>query len=509
MAAGAVQRIAHVVRQQGFGLQVQAHAAHHLIGIRGRQQIGQTRRDEGRGVRGVRVQLLAQAGHLRRIDRRCVVAPAAANKTQDLGDFIIGQPGKTGHGPDPWMRCGLCGLPAGQGDVQQGGRVGGGDAGVAVEGREHAFDPAAVRAMAVRAKLRVTETATGGEQRIGCFGGLDGHCRHGQVILAGGQRLEVTGDRCQVRIGEMLGAVVDHVGHVARHRGKTVLPGLEQLNGVFHGPQITQAQGSPRFNRLSRQVMLATAARIAEGFFLKGQPTRRVTRSAMPQPLHQVGTAIEHLASGRVRREGLVVDEHPVPQRQAPALVEREAHFSLQIHVLDRCHTLHQVRVQRAHVVISHLGVGRVRHGRVEILACRGHAFTHHFVELFKTVLTDSGLGVRRDVAGIDRAHRRVQFQPASHDGPALGGVAGNTVTELRHVQAALHHIGVGLLTRISCRFRLAGPGVTGVKKRQADRGQTRKLENHGDIPLRHRPGVVPSARAVLVFCYELLTLIL
>ena len=38
------------------------------------------------------------------------------------------------------------------------------------------------------------------------------------------------------------------------------------------------------------------------------------------------------------------------------------------------------------------------------------------------------------------------------------------------------------------------------------NQNDVKKLENHGDIPLRHRPGVVPSARAVLVFCYVLLT---
>jgi len=213
---------------------------------------------------------------LRGFDRRGRIAPTAAHKTEDLGDFIILQPGKAGHGVHPRVRRCLRGFPAGQGDMQQGGRVGRHNARVAIQWREHTWDPTAVRAMTVGAELRVTQAATTAVERIRRPGRRQRYGRHRQVILARGQRFQIAGDGRQVGIGKVLGTVVDDIGHIARHRGKAVLPGLEQLHGVFHCPQVAQAQGTPLFDGFTGQVMLAGAARVAHGLFLKGDATRRV-----------------------------------------------------------------------------------------------------------------------------------------------------------------------------------------------------------------------------------------
>ena len=160
--------------------------------------------------------------------------------------------------------------------MQQRGRVRRKDARVAIQGREDTFDPAAVRAVAVGAELRITQPATGAEQGLRGKGRGVGHCGHRQLFLACWQRFQIAGNGRQVSIGEMLGAVVNHIDHVARDRGEAVLPGLEQLHGVLHRPQVTQAQRLPLFDRLASQVVLATAAGIAHGFFLESQPARRM-----------------------------------------------------------------------------------------------------------------------------------------------------------------------------------------------------------------------------------------
>ena len=104
---------------------------------------------------------------------------------------------------------------------------------------------------------------------------------------------------------------------------------------------------------------------------------------------------------------------------------------------------MHQVGEQGTHVLFAHLRVGRIRHGRVKVHTGRRDTFAHHAVELFEAVVTNPGLAVRGDVAGIDGAHGRAQFQAAGHLWALLGGVAGNAVTELGHVFALGDQFGI------------------------------------------------------------------
>ncbi len=118
VATGAVQLVADVRRQQLAGLQVQAHAAYHLFGVRRREHVRQAWRDEGRGRAVAGLDPLAQFLHLAGIDRRTLVAPTAADEAEDLGDFAVFQLGEAGHGVDPRVGCGLRGFPTGKGDMQ-------------------------------------------------------------------------------------------------------------------------------------------------------------------------------------------------------------------------------------------------------------------------------------------------------------------------------------------------------------------------------------------------------
>ena len=193
----------------------------------------------------------------------------------------------------------------------------------------------------------------------------------------------------------------------------------------------------------------------------------------MPKPLHQIGATVDHVSPGRVRHKRPGIEEHHVPQRQAPALIEREAHFRLQVGVFDRGYALHQVGIQVLHIAFAHLRVRRVRHGRVQVLPARGHAFAHHLIKLLKAVVADTGVAVRGDVGRVNGPHRGFQRQTARHGRRAFGSVASDAVTQLGNILAALGLRGLG--GGANCRGRLIGAGCKGTHQRQTGYGQTRE----------------------------------
>ncbi|MNQ80976.1 hypothetical protein D3C85_959750 [compost metagenome] len=183
--------------------------------------------------------------------------------------------------------------------------------------------------MAVGTKLRVAQAATAAEQVIRGDGCGQRNIRHRQVILARRQRFQVAGDGHQVAVAEVLGTVMNDVGHVARHRGKAILPGLEQLHRVVDGPQVTQAERAPLFHGFPGQIVLAAGTGIAHGLLLEGNAPWRMASATVPQALHQIGAAVHSLILGWVGYEGRVIDKQPIPEPQPPTLVERPAHVRL------------------------------------------------------------------------------------------------------------------------------------------------------------------------------------
>ncbi|MNH03217.1 hypothetical protein D3C79_624710 [compost metagenome] len=231
------------------------------------------------------------------------------------------------------------------------------------------------------------------------------------------------------------------------------------------------------FDGFPSKEVLAAAASIAHGLFLEGDTTRGMTGATMAQTLDQIGAAVDQRVAVRVGLERLVVEERPVPQRQPPAHVEWPAHVGGLIGLADRCHVLHQVGVQRAHVRFAHFRVGRVGHRGVKLGAISTHAFAHGLVELLEAVTPDTGFRVRGDVARVDRAHGRFKLQAAGHQCTLRGGVAGDAVPELGHVAATFEQRLVGRFSR--CRVWLAGVKGGYQQQRGGAQGQTRKNRSH------------------------------
>ena len=201
VAAGAVQIVGDVLRQQCPGLQVQAHAADQLLGVGLRQQRRQARRLECGRIRDLGVEVAASPFHLIGIDGPGVVAPALAHEAQDVRQLLVGQAAEGRHGVDARIGSGLRRLPAREGDVKQRRGIGRGDRRIAPQRREDAFDAGAVLAMAVDAELHIAQAAGRCEQlgrqhrRIVA----DRNRGHRHLVLARRQRLQVGGDGDQVR----------------------------------------------------------------------------------------------------------------------------------------------------------------------------------------------------------------------------------------------------------------------------------------------------------------------
>ena len=103
---------------------------------------------------------------------------------------------------------------------------------------------------------------------------------------------------------------------------------------------------------------------------------RRVAGAAMAETFDQIGAAIPLRVPGRVRCEGLLVEEKHVPAEHAPADVEREMHLAGLVRLLDRRHALHEIGIERLDVLVRHLGEGGIGHRRIKIMAVRGDAAT-------------------------------------------------------------------------------------------------------------------------------------
>ncbi len=416
VAARAIQLVADVLRQQGPGLQVQSRAPHQLLRIGLQQHLRQARRLEGRRIH-LRIELGAQLFHLGSAQRRGVIAPNLAYEAEDFGQFLIGQPAERGHGVDPGVCSRFRRLPSRQDDVNEGCRIGGRDRRVAGKPREYPFHAGSILSMAIDAELDVAQAARRGEQA----GGNDGRCAfdrhrwHGNFLLARRQRLQVRGDGHEISIAEVLRAVVDDLDHAARNAAEAVLPGLEHLDGVGHRPEVAQAGRPPRIHRFAGQIELAWRAVVGHGLFLEADAARRVAGPAMSQPLDQVSAAVPRIVAGCVGLERNVFDESPVPERQTPAHVERPGHLRWLVGPVGRGQPVHEIPVQRPHVVRGHLGVRRVRHRRIQVVSIGGNALAHGAIELLERVVAYSGPAVRRDVGRIEHPERRLKREPPGH----------------------------------------------------------------------------------------------
>ena len=323
---------------------------------------------------------------------------------------------------------------------QRGRAVGVGDGG-AVEHREHAgraFAGDEVTGGAVVQVQALTQRQVGGGgqffRRCLYALGLDG----GRARRGGRQGFQVSGDRVQVGIVQVRGAVLDHGRHFTGHGGRGVTPRLQVIDD---GRLVPARQAAQRGDRPAIQVAAGEEFRFraVAGLFVHGETARRVAAAAVAQSLYQVG-AVAHLrAPAWLRLERLVGGEHEVPHAHAPAQVEREVHIGCRRRVRRWFDARLEVGIQRLDVGIVDLGVAGVRHGRIQVGAVGFHALAHRVGKLLLGVGADAVLLVGRDIGRVDDAVAAVDGQAAGKRRFAGCAVAGDAVAGAGQVGAALH----------------------------------------------------------------------
>ncbi len=218
------------------------------------------------------------------------------------------------------------------------------------------------------------------------------------------------------------------------------MSGLEELRDVVRAPLTEAGRRLVREVR-SEPVIVDGAGQVRRrsfvgAAFLVGRSARRVARPAVAEPLHEVGAAVPARVVRRVRAVGVGVEEDEIPQRHAPALIERERQVRLGRLQADRRDRMHEVRVHRGDVVVGDLRERRVRHRRIQMMARRDTA-AQRAVEVLQRPSADAGIGIRRDVRRIDLADRRLQREAAGERGLAGNGVARVAVAQPREIGAA------------------------------------------------------------------------
>ncbi len=268
----------------------------------------------------------------------------------------------------------------------------------------------------------------------------------------GGQRFEINAHGEQILMVEVLGAVVDDLGHAARHGVILSATRLQQQREVLRAEGFLQTgaaqiAGIPVLHRTAGEVEPAARPVGAQRFFLEEQPARRMAGAAMPQPFDQIRAAVPLRALLGIGFEHRVAHEQPVPDRQRPADGHRPHHIGFAVGRGVWRHALHEIGIQRVHVLRRDARVRRIRHGRVEVFAARRHTMAHRTVELFEAVVADAVRLVRGDVGGIDRAHGHDHLQTADKGLAARRRMAGHAITRAGQIRATLHLL-VGKLGR-------------------------------------------------------------
>jgi len=262
------------------------------------------------------------------------------------------------------------------------------------------------------------------------------------------QRLQIRRHRRDIVIIECLRAVIDHVRHRSERGRVRVRASLHEPGEFRFRPSAEsdvllarKIRGEPAVKRTTCQ---PRAAAFVPRLFLERDATWRVARAAMSEALNQIRTAIPSgILAIFIAVDGFVEEDH-VPERQRPAHVERERDIGRAIGLVDRRHALHEIRVERSDVVIAHLRVGRIGHGRIEIVAILRYAAAQRFVEIRLRPFADARPRVRRDVGRVDLPHRR-GHREAAGERLALGcRVASDTIAGRRKILAARDERAIG-----------------------------------------------------------------
>nr|WP_232353379.1 hypothetical protein [Cupriavidus oxalaticus] len=169
-----------------------------------------------------------------------------------------------------------------------------------------------------------------------------------------------------------------------------------------------------------------------------------MTGTAVRHCLHQVGAAVPRVAARGLGANRAVVEEQQVPHRQQRAHAIRKAQLRRRVALRHRRDFRAQVGIQRGHVVGTHAGVGRVRHGRIQALAVARHALAQGAIELGQRIGADAGGGVGGDIGRMERADGGADRQPAGKWLAAFAGMACGAVGDAREIAAAFDLLRLG-----------------------------------------------------------------
>ncbi|MND54036.1 hypothetical protein D3C80_450870 [compost metagenome] len=209
----------------------------------------------------------------------------------------------------------------------------------------------------------------------------------------------------------------------------------------------------------------------------------------MFQCIRQIGAAVPFGRLGRVRLEAGLVEEEQVPDRHRGADREGERKLGLLWLVIVRLHLVHEIGIERLHVVIGDLGIGRVRHCRIKMAAILGDPFTHGARKILFAVIADTIFLRRRDVGREDLAERRVDAVATGKGRAAMRrGVTGGTVGGRRKIAAARHEIGSLICEARAGRCDQRGKTENGGAERGGNRRKQSAAERRTgrDRRLRH-----------------------
>ncbi len=153
----------------------------------------------------------------------------------------------------------------------------------------------------------------------------------------------------------------------------------------------------------------------------------------------------------RLLRVGLIAarpEVERVPEHHRLADVERERQL-VRIHrVADRFNGL-EISADRQHIVVAQLGIGGIRHRRIEALTVVASALMQGGKELFVGPTSDTRLAIGRDVCSDDLSEGSFQRQPACERLPAGRCMTCGAIAEHRKVASAFDPLEtLGLLRR-------------------------------------------------------------
>src|SRR5688572_12397726 len=110
---------------------------------------------------------------------------------------------------------------------------------------------------------------------------------------------------------------------------------------------------------------------------------------AMAEALDKIGAAIPLVALVGMGFVRIIVNSDHIPDRKGPALAFYTCNFRWNIGLVNWLDFFHEKTEKCTHVLLGHLGIGRVGHCRVETMTVACDTCAHHTIKFFEGVLPD------------------------------------------------------------------------------------------------------------------------